>query len=529
MCGIIGAIGVKECAGFLYDGLISLQNRGQDGAGIYVYDGMNSHYIINPGFVKKAIPKSRLTELIGETGVGQTRYRTAGGVRHPLQPVIVNTKFGEAAIAHNGNMINYNELSDIASELPKTQIQYKEKPSDTQLVAEILASSQAKTLDDAIRGALKKAKPTYSMLIQNWDTIYAVRGKYGNRPLYMGKKDRGYVFASEERALRLQGAKNIKEVKAGEIIKVSKRDSIYISESARFDKAKYQRCIFELIYLASAGLREINPTLFGKDIRQCRMNSGILLVKNHYADADFVVGVVGSGYYAAMGYAFGSGMHPNLRALERDPEWEELRAFIQSDQSARIKGVKLKFRADKKEINEKRIVVVDDSIVRLDTSSGLVELLRANGAEELHFRVASPPILFPCFHGIDFPDGRELIAHRMKEKMGDDFIKGIENYLRLRFFGVDYKKDKIIEIASSDIGQEALEEIVDKSLRDKENFLLRRRKILERGIDINKFSLDYLTIAELLEAYNIKKGYCTACFTGNYKIEPEYVMERLTA
>lgn len=523
MCDVVGVIGVKDASRHAYVGLISGQNRGQESAGILSYDGQKSHMARGHGLVREAIKDSELERLTGDIALGQTRYSTAGGPYHAAQPIIENhERFGEFSIVHNGNMVNYEQLERRVREAGAYD--YKENPSDSQLFARLLSLSDGATFEEALRKTLDKVKPTYSLIVQKGEEVYVTRDKHGNRPLSIGKLDGGYAVASEEYDLKMMGCIDIEEVKEGEMIKLYKRqktsNQIYVPEP--------QRCINELIYLAKG---TDGAEIFGKRVQDIRQESGRRLAVEHPAVADLVIGILGSGYHASIGYSEQSGIPHSLTALIRNPNYHK-RTFIEPNHAERVRGVYLKFTEDKKEINGKRIVVIDDSIVRLTTSSGLVGKLRLAGATGLDFRVASPPIKNPCFYGIDFPDKAELVAASLS-------VPEIEQHLRLRFFGVDYGREELNEIVRGNVlSQDDVEEIVGVSMRQDRNFLRRasKKKKADHAIvnpfdlDQGRFTLGYLSEQGLVESFGIDPSkYCLACFNGEYKIEPEIIMERLAA
>lgn len=322
------------------------------------------------------------------------------------------------------------------------------------------------------------------------------------------------------------GATNISEVGEGQLIRIENSNT-YTEQISMPDLKK---CIIELIYLSSAGKSEYErPELFGRDIRTIRRKSGIELASEHPANADLVVGVMDSGYWASIGYSQKSRIPLSRTGLKRHPNYKK-RTFIEPSEEERIVGVYLKFISESNELSGKRLVVVDDTIVRLTTSSGLVQKLRIAGASELHMRIASPPITWPCFYGVDFPHRSELIAANLT-------VPEIEQYLILRFFGMDDNRDKLIEIVrGNQLSKTDIEYMVQRSTEDnnyvKRAFLQRSNHIVIDPDDISpkRFSLAYLNLEGLVDAFGVDSSeYCLACFTGKYEIEEELIKQKLAA
>ncbi len=560
MCGVIGVAGKGQCNSLIYNMLQKEQNRGQDTAGIYTYDGNRSHMIRGTGHVTQAIPRSRLEELAGYVGLGQTKYTTTG---ESTQPVVLDSRHGEIALVHNGNMVNHRRMRN---EALKRGISLREDASDSEVFANLLATADLdrsfprKSLVGAIRQSLEYAGPTYSLIIQNKDKLYAVRDHSGNRPLYYGTSRLGIAVASEARVLELEGYGEIRQVKAGEMVTISSRSS----RKTRFNDADYHRCSIELPYFSSAGevfitnllsdgkkkelldkgfqyledgalIGEPDPVIFNRNLREARKASGRILARNHGAMADYAAGILGSGLFAAIGYAHESGLDAKLTALMRDPNYNK-RNFIMPDGRSKVKGYKLKFIADPNLIDNSSTVLVDDSIWELNTSSGVVELMRLHGARELHLRSATPPILYPCFYGIAVPERKKLIAAQMEARLGDEFIGGVEMLLYLRFMGLDYEKGDLIDMAAEAVKSPGrIEDMIERSFKDGKNFLLGEptdNHVVRRKDDINlgRFSLDYLTLEEYDEAFGLTSGHCEACMTGDYwgfDTEEEWFIESM--
>jgi amidophosphoribosyltransferase len=524
MCGIIAVSGIENASVLIYEGLKLLQHRGQESAGILVYDGNSFRKTINDGMVEDAIPVSEIRELKGSTGLGHVRYSTSGKksdfyqVEHPMQPIVEE----DIAIVHNGTLINYDQLAERLRIQGETVSRGND--SDTQLLAKTLHLGHELSVDDKVRQLFNIAQPTYSLIIQNKDTLYVCRDLSGNRPLYIGNVSGGYMVASEERVLRMLGSNSIDEAGAGELIKLAGNE---VSRE-QIQKPSLNRCIIELIYLSSTGAPdEDSPVLFGKGIREVRKDLGIALAREQPANADIVLGVLGSGYYASLGYSIQSGIPHSKTALVRDPNYKK-RTFIEPDEQDRVVGVYLKFITEPNELHGKRIAVVDDTIVRLTTSSGLVQKLRLSGASELHMRVASPPIMWPCFYGIDFPKRDELIAARLN-------VREIEQYLALRFFGMDDNREQLIGLVrGSRLTNEDIIDIIDTSTEEdnylKREYLRKSRHFVVKPDDLGleRFSLGYLSLEGLVESFDIDTSeYCLACFNGDYQISPDIVKDKL--
>jgi amidophosphoribosyltransferase len=533
MCGIIGVIGCRNIAKDAYTGLSRLDKRGQEGAGFTVSKDNNLYTFKGNGQLETAVPQPRLEQIAGSNQcfsivTGHVRYRTAGGTESSTQPIVVETKYGSISVCHNGNMLSYyDRMRSILTERGEESIARDKEASDTKLFAHLIASSTAKDLDEAIEETLKLIKPTYSLIIQTADTLYAIRDYTGNRPITVGIKGENIGFASEEQALTEIGYRDVRDVEMGTITKIKIKQTRQASEypyeitKKQFAEPEPHKCIWEIIYLANSLNREpdARPKMFGVPIRVARISSGIALARKEKTDVDYVVGVEGSGLYPAIGYSIESGKPLNIAALFKNPG-QDLRTFIQPRNQIEETLIK-KFGANRTEIRGKRFALTDDTIVRLNTLLWLTKLSRIYGAREIHYRIASPPTLWPCHYGIAMDERKQLIAAHMQKRM-QDYIKGVENILRLRFFGLDGSKEELIEMAAQDLTQKNIGVLVEQTAREGKNFLFANgRKI--RGItefenfNPNRVSLVYLTLDELLEAYGINRNeYCLACFDGNY-------------
>lgn len=399
MCGIVAASGVPEAAKLVFLGLYSLQHRGQEAAGIVAVDGARGESRIHKGtgLVSDAFTEPTLTSLPGDTAVGHIRYSTAGGAGlHNAQPLLVRYQEGDLALAHNGNLTNAHELrSRLVSEgaLFQTSI-------DSEVIVHLIARSRRDGVDAQIDDALSQLDGAFSVLITVGDALYAARDPNGFRPLVIGQLGGGYVFASETCALDIVGARYLRDVEPGEVLRVQR------GELTRLRPLRTPTppapCVFELVYFARPDSR-----LWGQSVDRARRAFGRQLAAEQPAEADCVISVPDSANSAALGYAEESGIPFELGLIRNHYVG---RTFIEPSQAGRDFKVRMKYSPVHEVLAGKRVVVVDDSLVRGTTSRGLVNLLREAGAREVHFRLASPPVRNPCFYGIDMPTRAELIA-----------------------------------------------------------------------------------------------------------------------
>jgi amidophosphoribosyltransferase len=405
MCGIFGISGHHEAAALTHLGLYSLQHRGQESAGIVSVDEGEVHAIRAMGLVSDQFSPDRMRGLTGPVAMGHTRYSTAGSSSiENAQPALVHFRGGHIALAHNGNLTNALEirgqLEDDGSIFSSS--------ADSEVVVHRLAKSKAERPEQKLAEALQGIEGAYSLLVIIGDTLVAARDPLGWRPLVMGRLNNSYVFASETCALDIVGATVEREVRPGEIIAVAPDGSMRTLE--RGAAPKLHRCVFEYVYFARPDSR-----VFGGSVDRARRALGKQLAKEHPApSADFVFSVPDSSNSAALGFAEQSGL-PLEHALIRNHYVG--RTFIQPTQAGRDAKVKVKYNPVREILDGKSVVMVDDSIVRGTTTKGLVALVRAAGAKEVHMRVSSPPITGPCWYGIDTPDRDQLIAanHRTEE------------------------------------------------------------------------------------------------------------------
>lgn len=405
-CGIYGIYGVEEAANYTYLGLYALQHRGQESAGIVSSDGERLYRYAGMGQVANVFDQEKIKMLRGFSAIGHNRYSTTGAsFLRNAQPIRVECHLGSFALAHNGNIINAWELRK----------HYEERGSifqttvDTEIIVHLMSKCGKKNFLDALIYALKKISGAYSLLIINPKEIYAVRDPMGFRPLVMGKHKSGAIaFASETCAFDITETEFIREVEAGEIIRVSERgiDSLFPFSNSH---KKESLCIFENIYFSRP-----DSYIFNRSVYDVRKNLGKLLAKEFPVEADVVIGVPDSSIVAAIGYSEESKI-PYTIGLIRSHYIG--RTFIEPEQKIRDFGAKIKYNAVKSAVMDKRVIVVDDSIMRGTTSKKLIKMLRKAGAKEIHLRISAPPTRFPCFYGIDIPTRNELIAstHTIEE------------------------------------------------------------------------------------------------------------------
>jgi amidophosphoribosyltransferase len=400
MCGIFGISPHPDAATLTHLGLYSLQHRGQESAGIVAVGDGQAHGLRAMGLVGEKFGPEALQRLSGSTAIGHTRYSTAGSsTLENAQPALVNFKGGHIALAHNGNLTNATE---IRLELESHGSIFS-STMDSEVIVHRLARAAAAAPEVQLAEALKGLEGAYSLLVLVNDTLLAARDPHGWRPLVMGRLGESIVFASETCALDIVGASVEREVQPGEIIAVDARGVRTLQLGAA---TPLHKCVFEFVYLARP-----DSKVFGGSVDRARRALGRRLAKEHpAARADLVFAVPDSSNAAALGYAEESGL-PLEHALIRNHYVG--RTFIQPTQAGRDAKVKVKYNPVREIVDGKRVVMVDDSIVRGTTTRGLVAMIRNAGAREVHMRVSSPPITGPCWYGIDTPDRNELIAARM--------------------------------------------------------------------------------------------------------------------
>lgn len=443
-CGICGVFNHKEAANFAYLILYALQHRGQESAGIVSTDKKNFYEYKSTGLVAEVFDEETIKKLKGNVVIGHNRYSTTGDDSFiNIQPFTATLSSGNIAIAHNGNLTNTYKLRK--SLTAKGAIFNSQ--SDTEIILHLIAHSSGNIITRLIN-SLKQIKGAYSLVILTKHSIIGVRDPYGFRPLSVGKMKDTIILSSETCSFELIGAKLLRDVKPGEVVIINDKG---ITSLQPFKKVEPKQCIFEYVYFARP-----DSILWGKDVYIVRKRLGELLFQESPVEADVVVPVPDSSVASAIGFAQASGI-PFEFGLIRNHYIG--RTFIEPKQSIRHFGVKLKFNAVRKFLKGKRVVVVDDSIVRGTTSRKIVKMIKTAGAKEVHLRIASPPIISPCFYGIDTPTRKELIAF-----------------------------------------SHSVEEIRKYSTAD---------------------SLSYLSLDGLKKAVDKKENFCYACFTGNYPAEFE--------
>ena len=452
-CGIFGIYAPGEdIARLTFFALFALQHRGQESAGIATTDGKRLQVYAKMGLVSQIFDEDSLSNLTGHIAIGHNRYSTRGSSRScNVQPIVVGKGSDALAIAHNGNITNaeplYKELADNGYTFHTS--------TDTEVIANLIASSPEKEWLGKIRYAMRRLQGAYSMVIMVRDTLFAVRDPLGVRPLCLGILGNGsWVIASESCALNHIGADFVREVEPGEIVSITKNGIA----SYREDTDKRALCIFEYIYFSRP-----DSIINGRLLYSARQAMGSSLAEEYPVEADLVIGVPDSATAAGFGYALKSGIPPGEGLIKNRYMG---RTFIEPDQRIRDLGVKLKFNPLRSILEGKRVVLVDDSIVRGTTTPKVIKLLQKSGVKEVHMRVCAPPIRYPCFFGVDMATRRELIAYQKTIPQIRDFI----------------------------------------------------------GAD----TLGYLSIDGLIKAVALPRDiFCLACFTGEYPVPVQLEMDKL--
>lgn len=404
-CGVFGVYDLDggDVASTIYYGLFALQHRGQESCGIAVSDtkGPKGKVLSSKGMglVNEVFDSEKLEKLKGNIGVGHVRYSTAGASNgQNVQPLVLNYVKGILMLAHNGNLVNAPELR---KELEYTGAIFQ-TTIDSEVIAYHIARERLKTgtVEEAVKNAMKKLKGAYSLVISSPRKLIGARDPFGFRPLVIGKRDNSYLLASETCALDAVGATFVRDVKPGEIVMLDKNG---ITSDESLCTVKPARCIFEYIYFARP-----DAYIDGVSVYESRLIAGRSLAKHHPVDADLVVGVPESGNVAAMGYAMESGIPYGMAFVKNSYVG---RTFIKPKQSSRESSVRIKLNVLTEAVKGKRVIMIDDSIVRGTTSDRIVGMLREAGAKEVHVRISSPPFLHPCYFGTDIPSEDQLIAH----------------------------------------------------------------------------------------------------------------------
>ncbi len=402
-CGVFGIFGHPDAANMTYLGLYALQHRGQEAAGIVSSDGKRLYGEKAMGLVADIFVEERIKKLPGHMAIGHNRYSTTGdSVAINIQPLLVNYALGGLAIAHNGNLVNAGILKD---ELEAYGSIFQ-STMDSEVIIHLIAQSRMATLHERIIDALSHVHGAYSLLILSEDELIAVRDPNGFRPLSLAELDGGHVVASETCAFDLIEATYVRDIAPGEMVRISKTG---IHSSFPFKPVKPSHCIFEFIYFARP-----DSMVFGQNVYTIRKNFGRQLARETGIEADVVIPVPDSGVPAALGYAEEAGI-PFDTGLIRNHYVG--RTFIEPRQTIRHFGVKIKLNPVRDALKGKRVVVVDDSIVRGTTSKKIIKMIMNAGAAEVHMRISSPPTAYPCYYGIDTPTRQELIAstHSIEE------------------------------------------------------------------------------------------------------------------
>ncbi len=415
-CGVVGIYGHKHAAQLAYLALYALQHRGEESTGIVSFDRKKIYQHKGMGLVGNVFTEENLKKLKGHLAIGHVRYSTTGSsISKNVQPLLINHKKGIIAVAHNGNLTNTvalrNELEDGGSILQTTM--------DSELILHLLVKDHKNNYSGKLLPIMDRLEGAFSFVIMINDAIYAMRDPHGFRPLCIGKFDGGYIVASETCALDMVQATYLRDVEPGEVVVIDKNGLTSIKQPVR---KKHAFCIFEYIYFSRP-----DSNIFTQSVYLARKNLGKALAREHPVNADYVMPIPDSGTMAALGYAEESKI-PLEMAFVRNHYIG--RTFIQPSQLIRDFKVKIKLNPVRDIIKDKRIVIVEDSVVRGTTSRGRVRALRQAGAKEIHMRVSCPPLISPCFYGIDFPTKKELIAsnhslEQIKEFIGVDSLKFI--------------------------------------------------------------------------------------------------------
>ena len=453
-CGVFGAYDFDghDVASTVYYGLLALQHRGQESCGIAVSDTSGPARSVRSakdmGLVNEAFTPEHLQKLSGDIGVGHVRYSTAGSsTRENAQPLVINYVKGTLGMAHNGNLINAPELR---RELEYTGAIFQ-TTIDSEVIAYLIARERlnSKTVEEAVGRAMSKIKGAYSLVVMSPRKLIGARDPFGFRPLCIGKRDNTYLLASESCALDTVGATFVRDVLPGEIVTISPEKGIESDMSHAVTPEKHARCVFEYIYFSRP-----DSIIDSVSVYHSRIMAGKYLAMDAPVDADLIVGVPESGNCAAMGYALQSGIPYGIAFMKNAYVG---RTFIKPGQKSRESSVQVKLNPIREAVEGKRVVMIDDSIVRGTTSDRIVRMLREAGAKEVHMRVSSPPFLWPCYFGTDVPAREQLIAYN--------------------------------------------------------------RTIPEIQKIIGADSLDYLQVERLEEIVN-GLGVCKGCFTGEYPLAP---------
>ena len=403
-CGVFGVWAPgEEVAKLSFYGLYALQHRGTESAGIATSDGERILIFKDMGLVSQVFTEGDLATLKGNLAIGHCRYSTTGSSTWVnAQPTLRPTKYGTLALAHNGNLTNTGDLAELVQKLESSATSMSGITTDTEIMTALIALQDEKNVEASSLAVLPQLEGAFSLVFMDEHTLYAARDRHGVRPLVLGKLETGWVVASESAALDIVGAAFVREIEPGEFIAIDKNGV----RSQRWAEAQPKGCLFEYVYLARP-----DTTIAGSGIHKTRVAIGAQLAKEAPAEADLVIPVPESGTPAAIGYAKESGIPFGLGLVKNSYVG---RTFIQPSQTIRQLGIRLKLNPLREIIEGKRIVVVDDSIVRGNTQRAIVRMLREAGAREIHVRISSPPVKWPCYYGIDFATKAELIANGLE-------------------------------------------------------------------------------------------------------------------
>ena len=427
-CGVFGIYDLdgKDVAASIYYGLFALQHRGQESCGIAVSETNGPKGKVSSfkgmGLVNEVYTGEELDQMKGDIGVGHVRYSTAGAsTRENAQPLVLNYVKGTLGLAHNGNLINANELR---RELAYTGAIFQ-TTIDSEVIAYYIARERlkSKTVEEAVRRAADRIKGAYALVVMSPRKLIGARDPFGFKPLVIGKRDHAYMLASETCALETLGAEYVRDVEPGEIVTISPEHGIQSDKTLCLPREQHARCIFEYIYFARP-----DSHIDGKSVYGARIKAGRFLAQDSPVDADLVVGVPESGNVAAMGYSMESGIPYGMAFVKNGYVG---RTFIKPAQSSRESSVAIKLNALQEAVAGKRVIMIDDSIVRGTTSNRIVNMLREAGATEVHVRISSPPFLWPCYFGTDIPVREQLIAYnrsieQIREVIGADSLGYLE-------------------------------------------------------------------------------------------------------
>ena len=399
-CGVFGVWAPgEEVAKLTFYGLYALQHRGTESAGIATSDGSRILVYKDMGLVSQVFTESDLATLPGDLAIGHCRYSTTGSSTWVnAQPTLRPTKYGTLALAHNGNLTNTGDLAELVQKLEPNNGRECGATTDTEIMTALISLQNEKNVEASAMSVLPQLEGAFSLVFMDEHTLYAARDRHGVRPLVLGKLENGWVVASESAALDIVGAAFVREIEPGEFVAI---DATGV-RSERWAPAEPKGCLFEYVYLARP-----DTTIAGQGIHATRVRIGERLAKEAPVEADLVIPVPESGTPAAIGYAKGSGIPFGMGLVKNSYVG---RTFIQPSQTIRQLGIRLKLNPLREIIEGKRIVVVDDSIVRGNTQRAIVRMLREAGAHEIHVRISSPPVKWPCFYGIDFATRAELVA-----------------------------------------------------------------------------------------------------------------------